>query len=248
MCISATAVSAAVRRDDAELAKSIASKWPAVSGCARPRLHSETTRVTRHPLPPPSSQTQLLIKSQEAMMSADIIEADCVRPHKNIAHQEPLAAKLSPRRLRSHKDLPSAAMTRASFQDTAARRLPCDHATAVSAQAARHKYALRPPLTCPKSVKDARIYARCRLPHDCTWILQQAFTQENAEPDRFSLHAACEAIDKASKAMCVQTGTKAVHASRKQALKRTIAQTLSRFKGMHDGTPYPNRKWRRVLS
>ena len=245
MCISATAVSAAVQRDDPELELSITSKWPAVSGCATPRLHSEPTRATQHPLP--SLSSQLLITNQKAILSADSIEADCVRPHKNIVHQEPLAAKSSPRRLRSHRDLPSAAMTRASFQDTAANCLPCDHAKAVNAPAARRRYALRPPLACPKSNQDARVYERCRLPNDCTSILQQAFAQEKAEPDRFCLHAACEAIDKASKAMRAQTGTKANHAPCKHALKRTIAQTLSRTKGLHDCTPGPNRKWRRVV-
>lgn len=245
MCISATAVSAAVQRDDAELAIPIASKWSIASGCARLRLHSETTRLTQHPLP--SLSSQFPIKIQKAILTADTIEADCVRSHKNTVHQEPLAAKSSPRRLRSHRGLPSAAMTRAPFQVTAANCLPCDYAKAVNAQAARRRYALRPPLACPKSNQDARVYERCRLPNDCTSIMQQAFAQEKAEPGRFCLHATCEAIDKASKAMCAQTGTKAKHAPCKHALKRTIAQTLSRDKGLHDCTPCPNRKWRRVV-
>lgn len=196
-----------------------------------------------------SSIKQIQVKTQKvAIMSTDSVEADCIRPHKNTVHQAPLAAKSSPRRLRSHRALPSAALTEASFQDAAAKCLRCDHSPAMNAQAARRKYALRPPMACPKSNQDARLHERCRLPNDCTAILQQAFGQEKAEPGRFSLHAACEAIDKASKAMCAQTGSKAVHATRKLALKRTIVQTLSSTNGLHDCTPCPNRKRIRVVS
>ncbi len=138
--------------------------------------------------------------------------------------------------------------TRQSRQNTVAKCLHHDLSTAVDAPAARHIYALRPPLACPKTNLDARPYEKCRLPDDCTAILQHAIlAQKGAKNGSVSLHALCRAIEVASIPGSAQASVKATCAPRKRDLKRSIVQCLAGAASEQDCAPSSSRKMRKLV-
>jgi hypothetical protein len=154
----------------------------------------------------------------------------------------------SGRSFRLQQGLADTKSTRQSRQNTVAKCLHHDLSTAPDAQAARHTYALRPPLACPKTNLDARPYEKCRLPDDCSAILQHAIlAQKGAENGSVSLHALCRAIEVASVPSSAQPGVKAKCAPRKRDLKRSIVQCLAGAASKQDCVPPSSRKMRKLV-
>ena len=132
--------------------------------------------------------------------------------------------------------------TRQSRQNTLAKCLHHDLPTAPDAQAATHTYALRPPLACPKTTLDARPYEKCRLPDDCTAVLQHALAQKGTKHGSVSLHALCRAIEVASVPSSAQPSVQAICAPCKHDLKRNIVQCLAGAASEQDCAPSSSRK------
>lgn len=155
----------------------------------------------------------------------------------------------SGRSFRLQQGLADTKPTRQSRQNTAAKCLHHDLSTARDAQAARHTYALRPPLACRKANLDARPDEKCRLPDDCTAILQHAvLAQKGADNGSVSLHALCRAIEVASVPGSAQPSVKAICAPCKHDLKRNIVQCLAGAASEPDCAPSSSRKMRKLVS
>jgi len=194
----------------------------------------------------PVNKQHLSLPCQKATAPAThAINAICSSLHENMICAD-LAQKLSGTSFRLQQGAADTKPTRQSRRNTVAKCLRHNLSTALDAQAARHTYALRPPLACPKTNLDARPCEKCRLPDDCTAILQHALAQKGAKNGSVSLHALCRAIEIASVPGSAQPSIKAIYAPRKRDLKRNIVQCLAGAASEQDCAPSSSRKMRKL--
>jgi len=191
----------------------------------------------------PVNKHHILLPCQKATAPAThAINAICSSPYERMTSTD------SGRSFRLQLGSAQTKPTRQSHQNTVAKCLHHDLSTALDAQAARHTYALRPPLAFPKTTLAARPYEKCRLPDDCTAILQHAIlAQKGAQNGSVSLHALCRAIEIASVSGSAQASIKAMCAPRKRDLKRSIVQCLAGAASEQDCAPSSSRKMRKLV-
>ncbi len=190
----------------------------------------------------PVNKHHISLPCQKATAPAThAINAICSSPYERMTCTDP------GRSFRLQQGSADTKPTRQSRQNTVAKCLHHDLSTALDAQAARHTYALRPPLACPKTNLDARPYEKCRLPDDCTAILQHALAQKGAKNGSVSLHALCRAIEVASVPGSAQPSVKAICAPRKRDLKRNIIHCLAGAASEQDCAPSSSRKMRKLV-